>query len=420
MTISPVLPLEPRRARADRSADRWITVAAIAAAGAYLVLGALSALLPAEVRLGAWLPIHLALAGATLTAIAGVMPFFTAALAAAPPAPRGLRAGVVLLVAGGIGLVAAGRPAGLPGLAVLGGLTSVAGLGGLVAAAFLPLRRSLATSRAYIWSAYAAAIVEVAIGISLAVADLAGERHAVADWALLKPAHAWLNVLGFVSLVIAATLVHFLPTIAGTRIVRRRALDLALVALAAGPAIGAAGFALGFDVAVRVGGLALLVAAAGLVGGVIGIVRDHGRWTTDLGWHRFTLGSLVAAVGWFVVAALGAGLPAMTAGASPDAWRLELVIGPVTVGWAAQAIVGSAVHLLPAIGPGDLVAHRRLRSALGSWTELRLAALNAGAALVTLGMVGGGGAVVATGLAIAAAAVLAVIGLALFALRGEG
>ena len=49
----------------------------------------------------AWLPLHLVLAGAAGTAIAGVLPFFTAALAVAPPAdPRARLAAVGLIVVG--------------------------------------------------------------------------------------------------------------------------------------------------------------------------------------------------------------------------------------------------------------------------------------------------------------------------------
>ncbi|HET7026337.1 MAG TPA: hypothetical protein VFI28_01460, partial [Candidatus Limnocylindrales bacterium] len=293
MTASPVLSLEPRRARADRTADRWVTVTAIAIAAGYLVAGGASTLLPADVRGGTWLPLHLALAGAALTAIGGVMPFFTAALGAAPPADRRLRWTVVGLLAGGVGVVVVARTLGQPGAAAFGGGLVVVGLVGLFAAAFGPLRRSLAPRRPFIAAAYAAAIVEVAVGISIAVADLAGDETVARDWPLLKPAHAWLNVMGFVSLVIAATLVHFLPTIAGTRIVRRRALDVALVALAVGPALVALGFGSGGDPAVRAGAVVELAGAAALLTGAAGIVRARGAWTTDAGWHRFTLGSLL-------------------------------------------------------------------------------------------------------------------------------
>jgi nitrite reductase (NO-forming) len=233
-----------------------------------------------------------------------------------------------------------------------------------------------------------------------------------ANWPLLKPAHAWLNVLGFVSLVIATTLVHFLPTIAGTRIVPRRSLDVALVALAAGPAIVASGMAATSDPLVRIGAAVYLVGVGALLFGTAGILRARGAWTTDTGWHRFTLGSLVAGLAWFAIGALGAAVPALAAGASPDGWDLPLVAAPVAVGWAAQAIVGSATHLLPAIGPGGPAAHRALRGALGRWPLIRLAGLNAGAALLGVGMIQGSEPLSASGLLLAVAAVTATVLLA--------
>jgi nitrite reductase (NO-forming) len=401
VTSSQLLSLEPRRARADRTADRWVTVAAIAIAAAFLLAGGLSTLLPARVRLGTWLPLHLALAGASLSAIGGVMPFFTAALAAAPPADRRLRIGVVVLLSGGVAIAAVARTAGESGGAAVGGALVLIGLAGLLGATFGPLRRSLAPRRPFIAGAYAAAIVEVAVGVGLASADLGGAAPVTSGWQLLKPAHAWLNVLGFVSLVIATTLVHFLPTIAGTRIVPRRSLDVALAALAGGPALVAVGMAAASDALVRLGAAVFLAGCAALLFGAAGIVRARGGWTTDVGWHRFTLGSLLAALGWFALASLGAALPALVHGASPAAWDLPLVAAPISVGWAAQAIVGSAAHLLPAIGPGSPPAHRALRVALGRWTVARLAALNGGAALLTLGMLEGIGSATALGVVLA-------------------
>lgn len=57
----------------------------------FLVAALVATLLPESVRLGVWLPLHLALAGAATTAISGVMPFFSAAFAAAPPSDARLR-----------------------------------------------------------------------------------------------------------------------------------------------------------------------------------------------------------------------------------------------------------------------------------------------------------------------------------------
>ena len=82
-------------------------------------------------------------------------------------------------------------------------------------------------------SAYAAALADVAVGVAIATAD--GRRLGAASigaWAALKPAHAWLNVFGFLSIVVAATLVHLAPTVVGARIQPRRSATIALVGLA--------------------------------------------------------------------------------------------------------------------------------------------------------------------------------------------
>ena len=50
---------------------------------------------------------------------------------------------------------------------------------------------------------------------ALSTAFVAGITPIVERWALLKPAHAWLNVIGFLSLVVAATLIHLAPTVVG-------------------------------------------------------------------------------------------------------------------------------------------------------------------------------------------------------------
>ena len=91
--------LHRRQTPIDRSNDRLVALGAIGIAVAFLVASLLAALLPAEMRLGIWLPLHLALAGAATTAIAGLMPFFSAAFAAAPPSEARLRWAAVGAVA---------------------------------------------------------------------------------------------------------------------------------------------------------------------------------------------------------------------------------------------------------------------------------------------------------------------------------
>ena len=50
------------------------------------------------------------------------------------------------------------------------------------------------------------------------------------------------------------------------------------------------------------------------------------------------------------------------------------------------AVLGSATHLLPAVGPGDSTAHRRQRAVLGRWATARLIVANGGVAGLAIGL----------------------------------
>ena len=65
---------------------------------------------------------------------------------------------------------------------------------------------------------YGVALADLTVGASLAIGFLLGLEPITAHWVALKPAHAWLNVFGFVSLTIAGTLIYLYPTMLGTRI----------------------------------------------------------------------------------------------------------------------------------------------------------------------------------------------------------
>lgn len=383
-----------------RGTDREITAAGIALALGFLAIAALSMALPPGVRRGTWLPLHLALAGGASSAIAAVMPFFVAALAAVPPAPVRLRVAAIVLVALGAAAAAAGVGAGVPLLGAAGGLAFLAGLLALAAATLLPLRRALGPSRGIVAAAYALAIVDAASGTGLATLGLAGWPPVADGWAAGRPAHAWLNLFGFVTLVIAGTMLHLYPTVVGARIARRRSAFAAVTALAAAAPLASAGYLARLDAAVSSGALAMLAGAAALTAYAAATWRSRARWTTDADWHRFTSGALSSAIGWLVLAALVAAFRAVSTGAGPAGWAVEPFLGPLVAGWVGLALLGSATHLLPAIGPGDPVRHARQRMLLGRWSAVRLVLLDGGVAAVSAGVLTGW-----SGLAIAGAVV---------------
>lgn len=370
-----------------RADDRRTTFGGLLIAAGFLAL-ALVASIAGLVAGSAtvWPALHLVLAGAAGTAVASVMPFFTASLARVAPAGLGLRVGAIALVSCGALAVTVGWSAGLMSLAVAGGLAYLGGLALTAAAALLPLRATLGRPPRLVTAAYAAALVEVSVGVALATSMVAGWAPVVGDWPALKPAHAWLNLFGFLSVVVAATLLHLAPTVAGTRIRPRAAGTVALFGLAVGAPLIAIGAAGGWDAVARIGAAIEFVGALALAIHAMDVEHDRGRWTTDAGWHAFTSLSLVVAPAWFLVAVAIAAGRVLWLGASPVAWSIVLVGAPFVLGWTAQVLMGSWTHIVPAIGPGDQPAHAAQRRRLGWGGTGRVVAWNLGVAALTLGV----------------------------------
>lgn len=378
--------LHRRQAPIDRSNDRLVALGAIGIAVTFLVASLLATLLPAQVRLGIWLPLHLALAGAATTAIAGVMPFFSAAFAAAPPSDARLRWAAVGAVALGAASVAGGGIVGQVSLSVPGGVVFVVGIALTGIATIRPMSGALGPSRGLVTQGYIVALCEVAVGAAVATLYLAGWSPVVGDWAAAKPAHAWLNLIGFVSLVIATTLLHFFPTVVGARISVRPSARITVVGLAAGAPLVALGSLLQSDVIARLGAVLVLAGAAALAVYARRTWRTRAHWTTDPGWHRFAMGGLVSAIAWFEVGMLIAAGRVLAFGATPAGWSIDAIAGPFVAGWIGLTVVAAATHLVPAIGPGDPPAHARQRQLLGRVSILRLAVWNLGTASLSLGL----------------------------------
>lgn len=383
-----VLETEPPRRGPDRRIDRRLTFAGLVVAVGFLLAAIGSLALPPAARLGAWLPLHLAMAGGAGTAIAAMVPFFLATLAVAQPASPMLRGGSIALVATGAALAAVGRAVGMPEAAALGAWLAVAGFAGVWLATAWPLRGAGGPRRPLTEAAYLAALANVLVGVALAGLFLGGIPEVTAHWGALKPAHGWLNVFGFVGLVIAGTLVHFAPTVAGSRIRRRPSGVLAVTCLAAGAPAVALGYATGTAIVGQLGALATLLGATALAMHGLQAHRDRAGWTTEPAWHAFTAGSLLLAPLWLVVAAAIAAARLLTDGVDPAGWRLSDLVAPVVVGFVAQVLAGSLSFLVPAISPGPPERHARQRGRLGRLAGVRLIGLNAGVAvLMILGFV---------------------------------
>jgi hypothetical protein len=314
--------------------------------------------------------------------------------------------------------------ASLPGLAVAGGGAFVAGVLATGVATIRPLSRALGPSRGLVSQGYVVALAEVATGALIATLFVAGWTPLVAAWGAVKPAHAWLNLVGFVSLVVATTLLHFFPTVIGARITVRPTARLTVLGLAAGAPLVALGFATGSDAIARAGAVVTAVGAGAIALNAGATWTTRARWTTDPAWHRFAIGSLISAITWFVAGTAIAAGRVLWLGAAPTAWSVEAVGAPLVAGWIGLAVLGSATHLLPAIGPGDPQAHGAQRRLLGRWALARLAAANAGVAGLAVGwplrlegLVVGGAVLLAVGLGATALLLASAVRLGL---RGGG
>jgi nitrite reductase (NO-forming) len=397
------------RSTIRRDADRRVTMGGLGISGLFLALAVASLLLPASVRHGAWLPLHLALAGAATVAIASVLPFFIAALAAAAPGRLGVRVAVVASLAIGALGVAIGFVAGAGWVAATAGAVFVSGLVGLGWLILSILGGALGARRGLLPRAYGAAIVNVIVGASLATLFVGGWLPVVAAWGGLKPAHAWLNVYGFVGLVIAATFVHLYPTVVGTRIIVRPSVRVALIAMSCAPAIVAAGYLTAVDSVVRAGALLMAVGGVSFVWSTLQTWHGRGRWTTDAGWHRFASWSLAAGACWYAVGIASVVIRALVDGAAPAGWAIEVVAAPLVVGFVVQVLVGSWTHLVPAVGTGDQRVHLRQRSILAEGSIPRFIALNVGVVAMALGLPFGVSVFVVVGALVAAAALIAAL-----------
>lgn len=393
---------------------------ALVAAAAFLVAAVLAAGARAmgAGTISPWLPLHLALAGGASTAISGVMPFFVAALAAGRPAGARVRGGAVALVAIGAVLVSVrGIEPGAVLLPPAGGLVYLAGIGLTALAVRDSGRAGLMVRRPIVTIGYTLALLNVAIGALIGTLAVAGWLPVLEHWDRLRPAHAWTNVIGFVSLAIVSTLLHFLPTVLGARIVPRRSAAIAVLGLALGSPVVVIGLALGLPPVAGTGAVLATVAAAATAIEAVRVARTRGRWTTDAAWHRMASVGLLAGVGWFVVGlALATGLVLADAGTAA-AWQSPVVIVPLALGWVVQVLIASWTHLLPSIGPGTPVQHAAQRRALGRLATPRLVALNAGVALLAVGWPTAVAGATLVGAVLAGTAVLASVGLAARAVR---
>ncbi|HEX6139576.1 MAG TPA: hypothetical protein VF013_03830 [Candidatus Limnocylindria bacterium] len=372
-------------ARIDRGrAERRVLRTGLILIGGFVVATLVSAVLGGTARVG-WPTLHIALVGAATVGIGTFMPHFAVTLAGTTPEPAPARLLVLGLLAVGAAGVIGGVGYGIGWLVVAAGMLLLAGVLGTGWMTFAPMRRGITRRHPVVQLTYGAALLQVAVGASIAMLLYAGWPPVVSHWAELKVAHAWLTLFGFVSLTVVATLVYLFPTVTGARIRVHPSLMVLVVGCVAGPPLVALGAAVDAGPLVAAGAWLTVTGAIGQAWYVIDIWRRRGRWAFDHAWHRIVIAHLAAGPAWFLVAvvvvafAIGLGTPV-------SGWSVGAATVPLLGGWVVQELIGSWSHLLPAVGPGDAAAHARQRDLLGLWPIPRLVALNLGVALAWAGL----------------------------------
>lgn len=351
-----------------------------------------------------WPAIHLALAGASMVAVGTFMPHFGVTLAGARPSSSLLRLAGVVALAIGAALVVVGVAIGPTFTAFIGAGLIWTGLGVTAWTTFVPARHPLARRHPLAQIAYAVALSEVAIGTSLPVLLLAGWDPAVAGWASFKPVHVWLNLFGFISLTITATLVYLYPTIVGTRIRMHPSLMVMIIGGILGAPLVAIGAALGLQELAVAGAVVAITGAIGQLAFAFDVWRRRARWTTDPGWHRLTTGHITAGMAWYLVAIATALVGIVRDGASPAGWMLGALALPLIAGWTLQVLIGTASHLVPAMVATRPETRARQRVMLSRNATGRLVTWNAGVLLAWVGLGLGSSAAAAVGVALLALA----------------
>ena len=317
---------------------------------------------------------------------------------------------------GAVGRVVTGMVARVPAVAVAGALGLWLGLATTAWTTLRPGMRPLSRRHPIAQAAYAVALADVALGIGLPVLMLLGWEPAVAAWARLKSAHVWLNLFGFVSLTITATLVYLYPTILGARIRAHPTLVAMIGGGIVGPPLVAVGAVLGSQPLAGIGALITLLGAAGQLAYGFDVWRRRGRWTTDAGWHRLTSWHLSAAMGWYLLAVTAALVGVVRDGPAPAGWSIGALAIPLVAGWVLQVLVGAWTHLLPAVGSTDPATRATNRAVLGRFPVVRLLVWNAAVLLAWLGLGTGAMPVAVAGVVAFATSVLLAVGLVVSAL----
>ena len=336
----------------------------------------LSLLLPADARVGIWLPLHLALAGAASVAICGAMQTFVLAMTASKQPPPWKQQFQFALVNLGVLLVGIGYPLGWQWLLAIGGAIFVASiliLGYIVRVAWV---KALNKRHAVPVLFYAGAIVSMLAGGVLGALVGAGVVEG-ATWVELRGAHLTLNVLGWISLTIAGTLITLLPTTLRIRMPVWRGRPSAWLFMG-GAAVLATGWTFDSHPMKALGAIVYAVGALSMVVMVRRVLATERKWPMPISAKH-----LLCAFVWFVLGSVALAIQAVRGSDELTAFRDPFLLVFVG-GWMAQTLLGAWMFLLPMWRAGHPEERRRSWAAVEILANVQLFALNAGLLILVM------------------------------------
>lgn len=332
----------------------------------YLLAAAVIVAVHGFVTMPQWLALHLLVLGAATNAVFVYSRHFAQALLHVKPAPE--RPAYIRLALLNVGVVAVlcGMSEGVTWPAVAGAATVVgavvAHVGSLVAMA-----RAATLSgrlRVVVWF-YVAGGIALAVGGSLGGLLASGTVSSQRWEQAVRLAHAHLNVLGWLGLVIVGTQFMLWPAVLRTKMAE----DTPIVARRV--------------LRATVGGLG--VAVAGLL---LTAVSSAGHWLAVLGMFGYTAGvacswipairearvkpprsaaavTLLLGNAWLIAALLVDVVGLVRGAAEADDLLGRLLVPALGIGSVAQILIGALMFLLPVTLGGGPVGNRRMTSVLG-------------------------------------------------------
>ncbi|PKI90899.1 copper oxidase [Actinomycetales bacterium SN12] len=347
----------------------------------WLLLTVIAALAHRALPMPGWLMIHLLLLGAVTHAILVWSQYFSFALLRSAATDRDRRHQSIRLILSNsaAALVIAGVLSGIWAVTLTGAAALIVAVTWHAATLVRRMRGSMPgrfgrTIRYYISSA-ALLTIGAALGAWLARGDSAPN---------LVVAHALINVLGWIGLTVAGTVVTLWPTILRTRADENAATGAsrALPVLAGGVVIAATGAALAQLLVVAVGLGAYLV---GLVIIFVSLIRAARQKAP----RTFAALSVGAALLWWAGAVAAVAVGAVLAALDGSGFKaLDALFGQVVpylaAGFAAQVLVGALSYLVPVVLGGGPTPVRVGTAGFDAAGILRVTVANAALAVCAL------------------------------------